>query len=81
MKRLRNRRLPTLEQPESRELLAHVAVTNTNDSGPRSLGQAVADSYRFPGRGTITFDEDVIGRIAPPRGKLSIENTDQFPKH
>ena len=30
-------------------------VTNTNDSGPGSLRQAITDAYNNPGPNTITF--------------------------
>src|SRR5262249_38034039 len=51
-----NHRLrPLLETMESRRLLAMFGVTNTNDSGPGSLRQAILDANSSPGADTIQF--------------------------
>jgi predicted outer membrane repeat protein len=45
-------------------------VTNTNDSGPGSLRQAVLDANLLPGPDTITFS--VIGTITLTSGELTV---------
>jgi Ca2+-binding RTX toxin-like protein len=45
-------------------------VTNTNDSGPGSLRQVVADTNVTPGQDIITFD--VIGTITLVSGRITV---------
>ena len=42
--------------------MAIFAVTNTNDSGPGSLRQAIEDSNAAGGDNTIEFDASLIGQ-------------------
>ncbi|MGC8639322.1 MAG: beta strand repeat-containing protein [Isosphaeraceae bacterium] len=59
----RRRWLPRLERIEERILLSPFTVTNTNDSGPGSLRQAILDSNANPGLNTIGFA--ITGGSAP----------------
>jgi hypothetical protein len=49
---------PRLDSLEDRLLLSTYLVTNTNDSGPGSLRQAILDSNGDPGKNTIDFSID-----------------------
>src|SRR5271165_2054882 len=62
----RTRRLPLGERVEERILLANLGVTNTGDTGPGSLRQAILDSDASPGLNTITF------AITPPAASYTI---------
>jgi hypothetical protein len=48
--------LPSPERLEARALLATLVVTNTNDSGPGSLRQAIIDVDSQPPNSLISFD-------------------------
>ncbi len=51
---------------------AMLSVTNTSDSGPGSLRQAIAASNATPGADTITFQSGVTGSIILTSGQLTI---------
>jgi predicted outer membrane repeat protein len=54
---------------------ATFTVTNTNDSGPGSLRQAVLDANAAVGADTITFAQGLAGVIPLSTGQLSLTNT------
>src|SRR3954454_1995249 len=47
---------PRLEAMEDRTLLSTLLVSNTDDSGPGSLRQAIIDANAAPDRDVITFN-------------------------
>ena len=49
-------------------------MTNTNDSGPGSLRDAIAQANANPGPDTITFDPSVTGTITLTSGPLHISD-------
>src|SRR6478672_4215968 len=69
-RRLRARGLGPVERLEDRSLLATLVVTNTADSGPGSLRQAILDSNATPGPNTIDFN--VIQEFPLPSGDFTI---------
>lgn len=55
--------------------LALLVVTNTNDTGPGSLRQAIADANTAPGDDVVTFDESVFANqqtIVLTSGELAL---------
>ncbi len=66
---------PWSEPLESRTLLTTFTVTNTDDSGPGSLRQAIIDAAFMFGDDVIVFDPGVTGTIALTSGPLRIGGT------
>jgi hypothetical protein len=68
---------PSVEPLEGRRLLANFTVTNTNDSGPGSLRQAILDANAQAGPDTINFNISGSGvhTIAPLSGLPAITDT------
>ena len=60
---------PKVEALEDRQLLAILMVTNTADSGPGSLRQALLDT---PAGGTVDFRPGLTGTITLTSGELAI---------
>ncbi len=72
--RARRRVWPCLEVLESRVVPSTFMVTNTADSGPGTLRQAILDANANPGKDTIKFDfsSPNLPRVYPP-GVLVID--------
>jgi hypothetical protein len=69
----RKRFAPALDALEARTLLSALVVTSTNDSGPGSLRQAIADASSGE---TITFSSKLRGQtITLTSGELDISNS------
>src|SRR5947209_4738452 len=66
-----------IEDLEPRVLLSSIAVTNTNDSGPGSLRQAILSANSGPGADTITFNIPGTGvqTIAPASPLPAVTDT------
>ena len=65
---------PRFEGLEDRAMLSAISVTNTDDSGPGSLRQAIADANTTVAEDVISFAEGVSGTITLTSGELSIFN-------
>jgi hypothetical protein len=59
---------------ESRALLSTLTVTNTDDSGPGSLRDAIATANSQSGEARIVFARSVSGTIDLTSGPLTITN-------
>src|SRR5216684_653125 len=75
-KRSRFRRTLELEALEQRDLLSTFTVTNTSDSGPGSLRQAILDSNGTTGQNTIQFQIATSGvQTITPMALQNITNS------
>ena len=63
-----------IERLEFRRLLSTYLVSNTSDSGPGSLRQAIDQANANPGPDTITFAAGMSGTIALTSGQLEISD-------
>lgn len=75
--RQKSKRRLGLETLETRELLATILVTNTNDSGAGSLRNAILVANAAPSSSVISFDIAAAGvqTIAPLTPLPTITNT------
>ena len=74
----RRRNHPRVEWMEDRTLLSTFLVSNTDDSGPGSLRQAILDANAQQGAETITFDPTAFATpqtITLTQGQLELSDT------
>ena len=76
--RIRSRHRPRFDLLEERTLLSSFVVSNTGDSGPGSLRQAILDANSQGGAETITFDPTAFASaqtITLTSGQLELSDT------
>ena len=76
--RFRSRHRPRFDVMEDRTLLSSFVVSNTDDSGPGSLRQAIAGANAQPGANDITFDPTAFATaqtITLTSGQLELSDT------